>query len=90
MRPGKGCGAEHVCCSLRCRLGSGKTSEAAEGVSPGGYFKWHFTTMVKAERENKKPPAHFPTKSGILKNSLMSAPHVDAALVLCHLLWTVK
>ena len=36
VRPGKGCGAEHVCCSPRCRLGSGKTSEAAEGASSGG------------------------------------------------------
>ena len=30
VHPEKGCGAEHVCCSPRCRLGSGKTSEAAE------------------------------------------------------------
>ena len=30
VRPGKGRGAEHVCCSPRCRFGSGKTSEAAE------------------------------------------------------------
>ena len=36
VRPGKGCGAEHVCCSPRCRFGSGKTSEAAEGASSGG------------------------------------------------------
>ena len=36
VRPGKGCGAEHVCCSPRCRFGSGKTSGAAEGASSGG------------------------------------------------------
>ena len=29
----KGRGAEHVCCSPRCRFGSGKTSKAAEGES---------------------------------------------------------
>ena len=34
--PGKGCGAEHVCCSPRCRFGSGNTSEVAEGTSSGG------------------------------------------------------
>jgi len=36
VRPGKGCGSGHVCCSPRCRLGSGKTPEAAEGASSGG------------------------------------------------------
>jgi len=30
VRPGKGCCAEHICCSPRCRFGSGKISEAAE------------------------------------------------------------
>ena len=36
VHPEKGCGAEHVCCSPRCRLGSGKTSEAAKGALSGG------------------------------------------------------
>ena len=36
VRPEKGCGAEHVCCSQRCRFGSGKTSEASEGAQSGG------------------------------------------------------
>ena len=36
VRPGKGCGAEHICCSPQCRFGSSKTSEAAEGASSGG------------------------------------------------------
>ena len=32
----KGCGAEQVCCSPRCRFGSGKAIEAAEGASSEG------------------------------------------------------